>query len=201
VAFLFTAFFLFIYDRMVHRRQEKTMQSAIQTGRVVSSLFPKSVRARVLEGVDAGGDEKNLAKRKNWFKEEDDEKVEGVFKTRPIADFFPYVTIMFADIAGFTAWSSAREPFQVFLLLETLYGAFDAIAKKRRVFKVETIGDCYVAVAGLPNPRKDHAVVMARFASDCLYRAQVITQKLEIELGPDTADLCFRVGESLSFRA
>jgi class 3 adenylate cyclase len=50
-------------------------------------------------------------------------------------------------------------------LLETVY-PFDEIAKRRRVFKVETIGDCYVAVCGLPDPRKDHAVVMARFARD-----------------------------------
>lgn len=52
---------------------------------------------------------------------------------------------MFADIAGFTAWSSVREPGQVFTLLEAIYGAFDAIAKRRGVFKVETIGDSYVA--------------------------------------------------------
>jgi class 3 adenylate cyclase len=57
---------------------------------------------------------------------------------------------MFADISGFTAWSSAREPKQVFLLLETVFGEFDRIAKRRRVFKVETVGDCYVAVVGLP---------------------------------------------------
>ena len=50
---------------------------------------------------------------------------------------------MFADIVGFTAWSSVREPSQVFKLLETLYSAFDAIAHRRRVFKVETVGDCY----------------------------------------------------------
>ena len=37
------------------------------------------------------------------------------------------------------------------------YHAYDNICKKRRVFKVETIGDCYVAVCGLPEPRKDHA--------------------------------------------
>jgi class 3 adenylate cyclase len=60
-----------------------------------------------------------------------------------------------------------REPKQVFTLLETLYGAFDTIADRRGVFKVETIGDSYVAVVGLPEPRKDHAVVMARFARDC----------------------------------
>jgi class 3 adenylate cyclase len=75
---------------------------------------------------------------------------------------------MFADIVGFTAWSSSKEPSQVFTLLENIYQAFDEIARRRRVFKVETIGDCYVAVCGLPDPRKDHAVVMARFARDCL---------------------------------
>ena len=57
-------------------------------------------------------------------------------------------TIMFADIAGFTQWSSSKEPNEVFLLLETLYGAFDKLALRRNVFKVETIGDCYVAVTG-----------------------------------------------------
>ena len=46
---------------------------------------------------------------------------------------------MFADIVGFTAWSSVREPAQVFTLLENLYSAFDAIAEQRQVFKVETV--------------------------------------------------------------
>jgi Adenylate and Guanylate cyclase catalytic domain len=62
----------------------------------------------------------------------------------PIADLFPECTVMFADISGFTAWSSVREPAQVFKLLETIYQCFDRLAKKRGVFKVETIGDCYV---------------------------------------------------------
>lgn len=59
---------------------------------------------------------------------------------RPIADLFPHATVLFADIAGFTAWSSQREPTQVFTLLQTLYGNFDRIAKKLGVFKIETIG-------------------------------------------------------------
>jgi Adenylate and Guanylate cyclase catalytic domain len=62
--------------------------------------------------------------------------------TDPIADLFPETTILFADISGFTAWSSEREPQQIFLLLETLYQAFDQIASRLGVFKVETIGDC-----------------------------------------------------------
>jgi len=51
---------------------------------------------------------------------------------------FTETTVLFADIVGFTAWSSVREPAQVFTLLETVYRAFDIIAKRRRVFKVET---------------------------------------------------------------
>ena len=49
----------------------------------------------------------------------------------------------FADLAGFTEWSSTRSPEDVFTLLESLYGAFDSIAKKLKVFKVETIGEAY----------------------------------------------------------
>ncbi len=60
--------------------------------------------------------------------------------SKPIADLFPQVTVLFADIAGFTAWSSVREPSQVFTLLESIFEAFDVIAKKHKVFKVETIG-------------------------------------------------------------
>jgi class 3 adenylate cyclase len=44
------------------------------------------------------------------------------------------------DIAGFTAWSSSRDPSHVFLLLETIYSAFDKLAAHHKVFKVETIG-------------------------------------------------------------
>jgi class 3 adenylate cyclase len=96
---------------------------------------------------------------------------------------------MFADLVGFTAWSSVREPTQVFTLLETIYRAYDDIARRRRVFKVETVGDCYVAVAGLPEARKDHAVVMVKFAYECQRKTKDVAKKLEVILGPDTADL------------
>ena len=76
----------------------------------------------------------------------------------------------------------------------TRFHSFDLIAQKRRVYKVETVGDCYVAVCGLPEPRKDHAIVMSRFARDCLTQMQVLTKKLETSLGPDTGDLSLRIG-------
>jgi len=114
--------------------------------------------------------------------------------TQPIADFFPHTTVMFADISGFTAWSSEREPVDVFCLLETLFLEFDALLSFFKVFKVETIGDCYVAVTGLPEPSKDHAVRLSRFASECILVMHNACQKLESTLGPGTGDLTLRVG-------
>jgi class 3 adenylate cyclase len=101
---------------------------------------------------------------------------------------------MFTDMVGFTKWSSTRQPVQVFELLETLYRAFDAIAMWRKVFKVETIGDCNVVVTGLPDPQHNHAVVMARFANDCMKRMRQLTMDLASTLGEDTAALAMRVG-------
>lgn len=58
-------------------------------------------------------------------------------ESKPLADLFLDTSVLFADIVGFTAWSSTREPSQVFVLLETVFGAFDEIAEQRRIFKVE----------------------------------------------------------------
>ena len=54
--------------------------------------------------------------------------------------------------------------------------------------------DSYVAVAGLPDPRKDHAEVMARFAHKCLLKMNTLGHKLETMLGPGTSELKMRVG-------
>jgi class 3 adenylate cyclase len=112
----------------------------------------------------------------------------------PIADIHPTCTLMFADIVGYTTWSSNRQPEEIMKLLETLYGTFDNIAKKYDVFKVETVGDCYVAATGLPNVQDDHAVVLTIFASDCIGELKKVLEKLGNELGVDTANLSMRFG-------
>jgi class 3 adenylate cyclase len=185
----------FLYDWLVHRRNNKVVGEAARSNAIVASLFPSNVRERMAAEKDAN-EEHTKSRLRNFLDSEslDMDEDDIMLKTKPIADLFPETTILFADISGFTAWSSMREPTQVFTLLETIYRAFDEIAKRRRVFKVETVGDCYVAVTGLPDPRKDHAVVMARFARDCLHRMNALVRKLEVTLGPDTTDLSMRFG-------
>jgi Adenylate and Guanylate cyclase catalytic domain len=154
--FLFTALVFYLYDATVETRQKRIMQTAEHSSAIVSSLFPSSVREQLypVEHGTATTDDMPSSG-------EDAAKFSG----SAIAQAYPETTVLFADIAGFTAWSSSRQPTQVFQLLETIYAAFDKLAKQHGVFKVETIGDCYVAVVGLPTPRKLHAVVMARFAT------------------------------------
>jgi len=57
---------------------------------------------------------------------------------------------VFADVINFTAWSSIREPVAVFTLLGGIYSSFDGLARRRGVFKVETIGDCCEYLITLP---------------------------------------------------
>jgi class 3 adenylate cyclase len=125
------------------------------------SLFPAEIRDRLFDNEEPDSKKnahliKNMSdpqklRLKNYLTEEElpskggktrEKGADGV-ETKPIADLFPNTTVMFADISGFTAWSSVREPSQVFTLLETVYKAFDINAKRHRVFKVETVGDCY----------------------------------------------------------
>jgi len=198
-----TALAFYLYEMLVQKRHQEVYEKVARTNAIVSSLFPGTVRDRLLNGEDINeaepkrGREKSAVYGKQGLKSFLDDQKDGnldIGESKPIADLFPHTTVMFADISGFTAWSSVREPAQVFVLLETIYQSFDKIARQRRVFKVETVGDCYVAVCGLPEPRKDHAVVMSLFARDCMAKMKELVRELEVTLGPDTADLANRFG-------
>jgi Adenylate and Guanylate cyclase catalytic domain len=192
LVFLFTVVMFLIYDRLVENRQRLILQKELQSRSIVTSLFPKNVADRLLQN-DHENDHSRMSNKNKLktFLNPGDEDNNGYRAQEPIADLFPNTTVLFADIAGFTAWSSSREPSQVFLLLQGVYQAFDHIAKRRKVFKVETIGDSYVAVTGLPDPQANHAIIMARFATECIHKMVQVATELDSRLGPGTSGTFF----------
>ncbi|KAG7363180.1 family 3 adenylate cyclase [Nitzschia inconspicua] len=172
--FLCTAMVFLVYDILVQKRQKKLMSSAKRSNAIVSSLFPKEVQEKLMNQVDRenAGNMRHGSRGAmvDFLDEANPKDTDVVPSGSPIADIFTDATVMFADIAGFTDWSSER------------------------AITVETIGDCYVAATGVPHPHKDHAVLMAKFARDCMGVMHDVLGRLETNLGPDTTELGIRIG-------
>jgi hypothetical protein len=110
---------------------------------------------------------------------------------QPIADLFPETTLMFADMVGFTAWSSVREPSQVFILLETVYPRSTRLLSAEVFFqgqKKQSGGLLCRCHLGLPEPRPRSC----NGSFERLCKLHRLVQRLEATLGPDTGDLSMR---------
>ena len=83
---------------------------------------------------------------------------------KPIADGFAEVTVLFADIVGFTELSQQLSPEALVEMLNRIFSAFDDLAQQLGLEKIKTIGDCYMVAAGLPDARADHVEAVARMA-------------------------------------
>ncbi len=109
---------------------------------------------------------------------------------RTIAELFSDVTVVFADIVGFTALAASLPPDKVVWLLDTIFSTFDEITHKYKLEKIKTIGDCYMAVGGLPEPMPDHAEAVARAALEMDYELSQISLltgfMLDIRIGIHT---------------
>jgi len=116
---------------------------------------------------------------------------------RTIADVFPDVTVLFADLVGFTRMSEQLPPAELVAMLNKIFSMFDQLAEKHGLEKIKTIGDEYMAASGLPMPRPDHAEAMAEMALDMLAvierfnakRNRGVRIRIGMNCGPVTAGI------------
>lgn len=104
-----------------------------------------------------------------------------------IADHFDEVTIMFTDIVGFTSIAEKLSAHELVQLLNEAFRAFDEIAERHQLEKIKTIGDAYMAVSGIPQPKSDHA-------SRAVAAALQMVEWARTYVGPQSTKIQLRVG-------
>ncbi len=107
-------------------------------------------------------------------------RLKGGEKT--IANGHQTVSVMFADLCGFTALSRKTTPADLVTMLNGIFTSFDTIVEKHGVEKIKTIGDCYMLVGGLPTHREDHAQVVADVALEMVQALNHLNQVNGTEL-------------------
>lgn len=105
---------------------------------------------------------------------------------RTIAEQFDAVSILFADMVGFTALSVRMAPQEMVDLLNEVFSSFDELVKRYGLEKIRTIGDNYMVASGVPRPRSDHAQALAGVALEMrtyIEQAQAAGKPLQFRIG------------------
>jgi class 3 adenylate cyclase len=97
-----------------------------------------------------------------------------------IADHFDDATVIFADIVGFGKITARMKAYEIVACLNQLFSEFDKLAEDVGVEKIKTIGDNYMAVAGVPTPRPNHARMAAKFALDTIAATGRLRSRLPV---------------------
>lgn len=125
--------------------------------KMIHSLMPPSVAQEVMasrQDKEQNPDEESRSKKRN----SKSKNVKGEIIFRPFnMNTMDNVSILFADIVGFTKMSSNKTAAHLVGLLNDLFGRFDSLCTNSGCEKISTLGDCYYCVSGCPQPKEDHA--------------------------------------------
>jgi class 3 adenylate cyclase len=151
-------------------------------------MLEASSRARFLQRQDLADQGKALAREKA----KSDRLLHSMLpasiadrlrnEPKVIADAIPDASVLFADLVGFTPIGSKMAPADLVTVLNELFGRFDELAARHGLEKIKTIGDGYMAVAGVPVPVEDHADRAVRCALDLVEATGTLARQLDMPL-------------------
>ena len=164
--FVINALLMFYALAALHRAEAELENQYARSEALVSSIMPPAVAERLKSGAE-----------------------------QRIADRIGTLSVLFADLVGFTAAAHELPPEQVVDYLDTLVRTFDTLAEQHGVEKIKTIGDCYMAIAGRDGPATEGARALGSFAlammeamgSSPALRERRLGLRVGIHCGPATA--------------
>ncbi len=124
--------------KQLRRQHEQLGKEQAKTEELLLNILPRSIAQRLRRGEER------------------------------IADAFPMVSVLFADLVGFTAMTRKTTADKLVELLDDLFSRFDLITESHGLEKIKTIGDCYMLAGGVPIAREDHALAVCRAAFDMI---------------------------------
>ncbi|XP_060579361.1 atrial natriuretic peptide receptor 1-like [Ruditapes philippinarum] len=154
-------------EELVDQRTQQLMQEKQKTDKLLYRMLPKSCADKLKVGDPL------------------------------LPEMYESATVFFSDIVGFTTLASKSSPMQVIDLLNDLYSCFDDVISKYDAYKVETIGDAYLVVSGIPTRNGDlHAGVIADMSLDIIKEAgkfrvkHLPEEEVRVRIGMHTGPCC-----------
>ncbi len=174
------------YSREVHQTDEDLLQTMAAIGSQVGQ-FVKRKQAEAGLYHQQQQTERLLL---NILPSPIADRLKQETSTIVIAEDFAEVSVMFADIVGFTQIASSLSAIELVELLNQIFSAFDRLSEKHGLEKIKTVGDAYMVVGGLPTRRVDHAEAIAEMALDMqsaiAQLRDTMGQELNIRIGINT---------------
>uniref|UniRef100_A0A672T4F4 adenylate cyclase n=1 Tax=Sinocyclocheilus grahami TaxID=75366 RepID=A0A672T4F4_SINGR len=137
-----------------------------QQEELLLSILPKHIADEMLQGMKKEANQKSDAQQFNtmyMYRHEN-------------------VSILFADIVGFTQLSSAVTPKELVKLLNELFARFDKLAAQHHQLRIKILGDCYYCICGLPDYREDHAVCSIMMGLSMVEAISYVREKTQTEV-------------------
>jgi class 3 adenylate cyclase len=147
---------LYFQELVIRDQSQQLQEESAKSERLILNILPESIAARLRQGEES------------------------------IADEYPMVSVLFADIVGFTPVAARLEPREVVGMLSSLFSAFDELVADRGLEKVKTIGDSYMAVGGLTGDPRQEAVTIVGLGLAMFAEAAtrpILGQPLQLRIG------------------
>jgi len=150
---------LVLQDAVIEEQSERLAEEMARSERLILNMLPQSIATRLRNGEST------------------------------IADEYPSVTVLFADIVGFTPLAARLSAHEVIGLVSRLFSAFDTLVTHPGLEKIKTIGDSYMVVGGMGDSSDDHAGQVIRLGLAMLEEAarhEALGQPLQLRIGVHT---------------